>query len=145
MIIDNNNDASSKTRNPWRLCLVNQVEEVKLVLCLIPIGFSCLMFNVVQVQLHTYFIKQGSTMLRSIRPHFQLPPASLQAFTGINLNHSPTLRENFRLERQKIHQTPIEHYCAAKDRSRPISLHNQHGCGPCGSSGRSQKGQHCQR
>jgi len=83
MIVDNNNDASSKTRNPWRLCSVNQVEEVKLVLCLIPIGFSCLMFNVVQAQLHTYFIKQGSTMLRSIGPHFQLPPASLQAFTCI--------------------------------------------------------------
>lgn len=83
MIIDNNNDASSKTRNPWRLCSVNQVEEVKLVLSLIPIWFSCLMFNVVQTQLHTYFIKQGSTMLRSIGPHFQLPPASLQALTGI--------------------------------------------------------------
>ncbi|KAE8038393.1 hypothetical protein FH972_010912 [Carpinus fangiana] len=83
MIIDNNNDASSKTRNPWRLCSLNQVEEVKLVLRLIPIWFSCLMFNVVQAQLHTYFIKQGSTMIRSIGPHFQLPSASLQAFTGI--------------------------------------------------------------
>ncbi|XP_059440472.1 protein NRT1/ PTR FAMILY 5.4-like [Corylus avellana] len=82
MIIDNNNDASSKTRNPWRLCSLNQVEEVKLVLRLIPIWFSCLMFNVVQAQLHTYFIKQGSTMIRSIGPHFQLPSASVQALTG---------------------------------------------------------------
>ncbi|WRX12498.1 Proton-dependent oligopeptide transporter family - like 5, partial [Theobroma cacao] len=36
MIIDNVDDMSM-TRNPWRLCSLNQVEEVKLVLCLIPI------------------------------------------------------------------------------------------------------------
>jgi peptide/histidine transporter 3/4 len=36
-----------------------------------------------QAQLHTYFIKQGITMLQSIGPHFQLPPASLQALTDI--------------------------------------------------------------
>ncbi|KAF5445989.1 hypothetical protein F2P56_031655 [Juglans regia] len=84
MIIDDI-DASNKTRNPWRLCSLNQVEEVKLVLRLIPIWFSCIIFNVVQTQLHTYFIKQGSTMVRSIGSHFLLPPASLQGLTGITI------------------------------------------------------------
>ncbi|KAB1201215.1 Protein NRT1/ PTR FAMILY 5.4 [Morella rubra] len=78
-------DASSKTRNPWRLCSLNEVEEVKLVLSLVPIWFSCIMLNVVQTQLHTYFIKQGSTMIRSIGSHFQVPPASLQGLTGITI------------------------------------------------------------
>ncbi|MED6181891.1 hypothetical protein PIB30_023560 [Stylosanthes scabra] len=82
MIIDEV-DASSKTRNPWRLCSVTQVEEVKLVLRLIPIWLSCLMFCVVQAQVHTYFTKQGSTLVRSIGPHFQIPPASLQGLVGI--------------------------------------------------------------
>ncbi|KAF3434283.1 hypothetical protein FNV43_RR25386 [Rhamnella rubrinervis] len=80
-IIDNH-DASTETRNPWRLCSQNQVEEVKLVLRLIPIWLSCLMFNVVQAQLHTYFIKQSSTMVRNLGPHFVLPPAILQGFVG---------------------------------------------------------------
>ncbi|BFG20442.1 hypothetical protein CerSpe_067160 [Prunus speciosa] len=84
MIIDSL-DASSKTRNPWRLCSINQVEEVKLVLRLIPIWLSCLMFNVVQSQLHTYYTKQGSKMNRSMGPHFQLPPASLKVFVGITI------------------------------------------------------------
>uniref|UniRef100_A0A2N9I396 Major facilitator superfamily (MFS) profile domain-containing protein n=1 Tax=Fagus sylvatica TaxID=28930 RepID=A0A2N9I396_FAGSY len=84
MIIDNI-DASSKTRNPWRLCSLNQVEEVKLVLRLIPIWFSCIMFNVVQAQLHTFYTKQGSTMIRSIGSRFHLPPASLQALVGITI------------------------------------------------------------
>ncbi|XP_065625375.1 protein NRT1/ PTR FAMILY 5.4-like [Quercus suber] len=83
MIIDNI-DISSKTRNPWRLCSLNQVEEVKLVLRLIPIWFSCIMFTVVQAQLHTFYIKQGSTMIRSIG-HFHIPPGSLQALVGITI------------------------------------------------------------
>ncbi|KAJ7982344.1 protein NRT1/ PTR FAMILY 5.4-like [Quillaja saponaria] len=78
-------DASKDTRNPWRLCSLNQVEEVKLVLRLIPIWLSCLMFNVIQTQLHTFFTKQGSTMIRSVGPHFQFPPASLQGLVGITI------------------------------------------------------------
>ncbi|XP_021627583.2 protein NRT1/ PTR FAMILY 5.4 [Manihot esculenta] len=84
MIIDNM-DASSNTRNPWRLCTLNQVEEVKLVLRLIPIWLSCLMFTAVVVQTHTFFTKQGSTMIRSIGPNFQFPPASLQSLIGITI------------------------------------------------------------
>ncbi|KAM1229579.1 hypothetical protein EV1_039472 [Malus domestica] len=82
MIIDNL-DASSNVRNPWRLCSLKQVEEVKLVLRLIPIWLSCLMFSAVQSQLHTYYTKQGSTMIRSIGPHFLLPPASLGSLVGV--------------------------------------------------------------
>lgn len=81
MIIDER-DASSKTIDPWRLCTVTQVEEVKLVLRLIPIWTSCVMFNVVQSQLGTFFTKQGSTLNRSIGPHFKIPPASIQGLVG---------------------------------------------------------------
>ncbi|XP_027355546.1 protein NRT1/ PTR FAMILY 5.4 [Abrus precatorius] len=78
-------DAKSKKRDPWRLCSVTQVEETKLVLRLIPIWLSCLMFTVVQAQVHTYFIKQGATMIRSIGPNFQIPPASLQGLVGLTI------------------------------------------------------------
>ncbi|KAM7268348.1 hypothetical protein ACFE04_010514 [Oxalis oulophora] len=78
-------DASSKTRNPWRLCSVNQVEKAKLVLRLIPVWLGCLMFAVVLAQLSTFFTKQGSTMVRSIGPHFKIPPAALQSLTGFTI------------------------------------------------------------
>ncbi|KAL5570183.1 hypothetical protein UlMin_026758 [Ulmus minor] len=84
MIIDSY-DASRDTRNPWRLCSLKEVEEVKLVFRLIPIWLSCLMFHVVLAQLHTFFTKQGSTMIRSMGPHFQLPPASLQGLVGFTI------------------------------------------------------------
>ncbi|KAK6119214.1 hypothetical protein DH2020_047029 [Rehmannia glutinosa] len=92
MIIDDK-DASSDKRNPWRLCSVNQVEETKLVLQLIPIWFSCLMFAVVIAQLGTYFTKQGTTMNRSITPSFQIPAASFQVFTGLTILTSVLLYE----------------------------------------------------
>lgn len=64
---------------------MTQVEEVKQVLRLIPIWFSCLMFFVIQAQLHTFVVKQASTMVRSIGPHFQVPPASLQGAIGLTI------------------------------------------------------------
>ncbi|KAJ9128848.1 hypothetical protein P3X46_034416 [Hevea brasiliensis] len=84
MIIDNI-DASSNARNPWRLCTLNQVEEVKLVFRLIPIWLSCLMFTAIIVQTNTFFTKQGSTMIRSIGSNFQFPPASLQSLIGVTI------------------------------------------------------------
>ncbi|XP_038892997.1 protein NRT1/ PTR FAMILY 5.4 [Benincasa hispida] len=78
-------DEARKKRNPWRLSTVREVEEVKLVVRLIPVWVSCLMFAVVQAQMHTFFTKQGSTMLRSVGPHFQLPPASLQGVVGLTI------------------------------------------------------------
>jgi peptide/histidine transporter 3/4 len=84
MIIDKL-DVMKTIQNPWRLCSLNQVEEVKLVLRLLPIWLSCLMFPIIMSQIHTYFTKQGSTMHRSIAPNFILPPASLQALVGLTI------------------------------------------------------------
>ncbi|KAF6163267.1 hypothetical protein GIB67_025131 [Kingdonia uniflora] len=75
-------DASSVTKNNWRLCSTTQVEEAKLVLRLVPIWLSCLMYAVVFAQVSTFFTKQGSTMDRKITHDFHVPAASLQVVTG---------------------------------------------------------------
>lgn len=82
MIIDDI-DSSSKCRNPWRLCSQNQVEQVKMVISLIPVWISCIMFFAVQEQIHTFMTKQGGTVNRSIGPHFLIPPAALQSLVGV--------------------------------------------------------------
>ncbi|XP_050877847.1 protein NRT1/ PTR FAMILY 5.4 [Lathyrus oleraceus] len=82
MIIDEQ-DTSRKDINPWRLCSMTQVEEVKLVIRLIPIWLTCLMFTVVQSQLGTFFVKQTSTLDRSTVQHFLIPPSALQGLVGI--------------------------------------------------------------
>ncbi|KAM1157860.1 hypothetical protein TB2_027977 [Malus domestica] len=84
MIVDDH-DASCMTRNPWRLCSQNQVEQVKLILRLIPVWMCCLMFAVVQSFFQTTFTKQGSTMVRSIGSNFVHPEASLQIFVSLTV------------------------------------------------------------
>lgn len=69
----------------WRLCTVTQVEEVKLVLRLLPIWVACLMYGVVFAQSPTFFTKQGSTMDRKIGDNFEIPAASLQSFISLSI------------------------------------------------------------
>ena len=110
MIIDNI-DASSKTRNHWRLCSLNQVEEVKLVLRLITIWFSCIMFTFVQAQLHTYYTIQGSTMINRTLTYSPRITSSLCRHHSLIrryilwLNFCPNSQKN-----EKIYRTPIRHY-----------------------------------
>ncbi|XP_010276618.1 PREDICTED: protein NRT1/ PTR FAMILY 5.4-like [Nelumbo nucifera] len=84
-------DMSSTSRNKWRLCTVTQVEEVKLLLRLVPIWFSCLMYTVVFAQLSTFYTKQGSTMDRRIGSNFHVPAASLQMSTTLVVIFSVTI------------------------------------------------------
>ncbi|XP_031111070.1 protein NRT1/ PTR FAMILY 5.4 [Ipomoea triloba] len=82
-IIDDT-DVSSEKRNPWRLCSVSQVEEVKLLLRLIPIWLSCLTFAAVIAQHGTFFTKQAATLDRSLGS-FHFPPASFQVVTSTTI------------------------------------------------------------
>ncbi|KAI3964231.1 hypothetical protein MKW92_011265 [Papaver armeniacum] len=78
-------DTSSDTKNDWRLCSVTQVEEAKLLIRLVPVWLSCLSFAVVDAQEDTYFIKQGSTMDRTVVHNFRIPSASLQVITSLTI------------------------------------------------------------
>ena len=65
------------------VCTVNEVEEAKAALRLVPIWATTLGYGIVFAQTTTFFTKQGSTMDRKIFPGFDIPAASLQAFGGL--------------------------------------------------------------
>ncbi|KAH7439762.1 hypothetical protein KP509_04G075000 [Ceratopteris richardii] len=67
--------------NPWRVCTVTQVEEVKCLLRVAPVFVAGVLFNTIIAQLTTLFIAQGATMDGHIGKHFNMPPGSMQAFT----------------------------------------------------------------
>ncbi|KAF5817385.1 putative proton-dependent oligopeptide transporter family, MFS transporter superfamily [Helianthus annuus] len=67
------------------VCSVDDVEEAKAILRLIPIWVSCLGYGIVFAQTSTFFTKQGSTMDRLIGSSFEIPPATLQSFTGLSI------------------------------------------------------------
>ncbi|KAI3449112.1 hypothetical protein Pfo_005777 [Paulownia fortunei] len=75
--------SKGQTPNPWHLCTVTQVEEVKCVLRLLPVWFCTIVASVVFVQGLSLFVEQGAAMNTQVS-NFHIPPASLAAFAIIS-------------------------------------------------------------
>ncbi|XP_031501935.1 protein NRT1/ PTR FAMILY 5.2-like [Nymphaea colorata] len=69
----------------WTLCTVTQVEETKQMIKMFTIFLASFIPNTITAQGHTLFIKQGTTLDRSLGPHFKIPPASLTSFVNISM------------------------------------------------------------
>ncbi|KAJ6801098.1 protein NRT1/ PTR FAMILY 7.3-like [Iris pallida] len=82
-LIDHNDEvelqAQPSLRDPWRLCTVTQVEELKCLLRLLPIWLCTILYSVVFTQMASLFVEQGSVMRTSVAS-FHVPPASMSAF-----------------------------------------------------------------
>ncbi|KAL5862462.1 hypothetical protein ACOSQ4_003758 [Xanthoceras sorbifolium] len=65
--------------NPWRLCTVTQVEEVKCILRLLPIWLCTILYSVVFTQMASLFVEQGAAMKTNIS-NFHIPAASMSSF-----------------------------------------------------------------
>lgn len=65
--------------NPWRICPVSQVEEVKCILRLLPIWLCTIIYSVVFTQMASLFVEQGDSMRTTIS-NFRIPPASMSSF-----------------------------------------------------------------
>ncbi|KAK1440402.1 hypothetical protein QVD17_06229 [Tagetes erecta] len=76
---------NAKEINPWRLCTVTQVEQVKILISVIPIFACTIVFNTILAQLQTFSVSQGSVMNNEITKSFHIPPASMQAIPYIML------------------------------------------------------------
>ncbi|KAL3739936.1 hypothetical protein ACJRO7_021244 [Eucalyptus globulus] len=68
----------------WKLCSVTQVEETKQMLRMIPILTATFVPSCMIAQVNTLFVKQGTTLDRSIGS-FKIPPASLAGFMTISM------------------------------------------------------------
>ncbi|KAL2250466.1 UNVERIFIED_CONTAM: Protein NRT1/ PTR FAMILY 5.7 [Sesamum indicum] len=89
-IIEDGQDSAEK-QNPWRLATVTKVEEMKLVVNMIPIWLTTLPFGICVAQASTFFIKQGTTLDRKITRDFMIPPASIYALAAIGMIISVTI------------------------------------------------------
>ncbi|XP_062172550.1 protein NRT1/ PTR FAMILY 8.3-like [Alnus glutinosa] len=70
--------------NPWRLCTVTQVEELKILIRMFPIWATGIVFSAVYAQMSTLFVEQGMVMDTSVGS-FKIPPASLSSFDVISV------------------------------------------------------------
>ncbi|GAV68339.1 PTR2 domain-containing protein [Cephalotus follicularis] len=71
--------AGSLSPNPWKLCSVTRVEEVKMMVRLLPIWATTIIFWTAYAQMITFSVEQATTMERSIGD-FQIPAGSLTVF-----------------------------------------------------------------
>ncbi|XP_031252656.1 protein NRT1/ PTR FAMILY 6.2 [Pistacia vera] len=70
---------TNSTPNPWKLCSVTKVEEVKMVARLLPIWATTITFWTIFAQMITFSVEQATTMERSFG-NFQIPAGSLTVF-----------------------------------------------------------------
>ncbi|OMO90130.1 Proton-dependent oligopeptide transporter family [Corchorus olitorius] len=66
-------------RNPWRLCTITQVEEVKCILRLLPIWLCTILYSVVFTQMASLFVEQGAAMKTTVS-NFHIPAAGMSSF-----------------------------------------------------------------
>lgn len=65
--------------NPWRLCSVTKIEEVKMMARLIPVWATTIIFWTNYAQMITFSVEQAGTMKRSLGS-FEIPAGSLTVF-----------------------------------------------------------------
>ncbi|XVE76511.1 hypothetical protein DITRI_Ditri12bG0179600 [Diplodiscus trichospermus] len=83
--VETQDDYVKGSLNPWRLCTVTQVEELKSIIRLLPVWASGIVFATVYSQMSTMFVLQGNTMDQSMGPHFEIPSASLSLFDTLSV------------------------------------------------------------
>ncbi|KAI9107362.1 hypothetical protein K1719_021750 [Acacia pycnantha] len=81
---DGSNNNNTK-ESPWRLCTIEQVQQVKALLSVLPIFACTIVFNTILAQLQTFSVQQGSSMDTHLTSSFHIPPASLQSIPYILL------------------------------------------------------------
>ncbi|XP_057952591.1 protein NRT1/ PTR FAMILY 2.8 [Malania oleifera] len=79
-------DPQGKPEDGWRLCSVQQVEQLKCFLGIVPVWLSGIACFIVMDQQNTYGILQAIQMNKSIGPHFSIPPAWMNLTSMIALS-----------------------------------------------------------
>ncbi|KAI3931615.1 hypothetical protein MKW92_011217 [Papaver armeniacum] len=93
-MITTSTSGKSDPPNPWQLCTVTQVEEVKCVLRLIPIWLCTIFYSVVFIQMISLFVEQGAAMNTKLNT-FRVPPASMTVFDIISISTFIILYDKF--------------------------------------------------
>ncbi|GFY82316.1 peptide transporter 1 [Actinidia rufa] len=83
--VETQSDGIKGSIDPWRLCTVTQVEELKSIIRLLPILATGIIFTTVYSQMGTLFVLQGNTMDLHMGSNFEIPSASLSLFDTVSV------------------------------------------------------------
>ncbi|XP_057949187.1 protein NRT1/ PTR FAMILY 2.13 [Malania oleifera] len=85
VVLDGELNPDGSRANPWRLCTVQQVEEFKCIIRIIPIWAAGIISFTAIVQQSTFTISQALKMDRHLGPKFQIPPGSLGVISMLTI------------------------------------------------------------
>ncbi|XP_076938899.1 protein NRT1/ PTR FAMILY 2.13-like [Bidens hawaiensis] len=85
IIVDGEVNADGSRVNPWNLASIQQVEEVKCLIKVIPILLSGVLCFVTLIQQGTFTVSQALKMDRHLGPHFQIPAGSIGVISMITI------------------------------------------------------------
>ncbi|GAU32836.1 hypothetical protein TSUD_209040 [Trifolium subterraneum] len=72
--------------DPWSLCSIQQVEELKCLIRVLPIWFSAILYHLVIVQQHTLLVFQALQSNRRVgNTNFKIPAASYTVFLMLSM------------------------------------------------------------
>ncbi|XP_060187661.1 protein NRT1/ PTR FAMILY 6.4-like [Lycium barbarum] len=105
-ILDDYAAENENRKNPWIVSTVTEVEEVKMVLKLIPIWSTSILFWTVYSQMNTFTIEQATAMNRNVG-NFAIPAGSFSVvlFISILLFTSMNERVTVRIARKITHKS----------------------------------------
>lgn len=84
--VETQSDHIKGPTDPWRLCTVTQVEELKSIIRLLPVWATGIIFSTVYGQMGNLFVLQGSFMdIHVGNSSFKIPPASLNIFDTLSV------------------------------------------------------------
>ncbi|KAG8080990.1 hypothetical protein GUJ93_ZPchr0007g5755 [Zizania palustris] len=73
-------------KNPWRLCSLQQVEETKCILRILPVWVTCIVYYIPFAQTNTYIVLQATQSDRRLGGRgFEVPPGSFTVFPMLAL------------------------------------------------------------
>ncbi|MED6155611.1 hypothetical protein PIB30_006784 [Stylosanthes scabra] len=85
LIDENEMNMDESKRDPWRLCSIQQVEELKCLLKMIPIWLSTIIIFLPVVQQSIFPVSQALKMDRNLAHNFQMHPASVSVITMLTI------------------------------------------------------------
>ncbi|KAL8111929.1 protein NRT1/ PTR FAMILY 2.13-like [Apium graveolens] len=85
MILEGEVQPDGSKTNPWQLCSIQQIEEVKCLIKVIPIWASGIITFLAMAQQTTFTVNQALKMDRHLGPNFQIPAGTLSVISMITL------------------------------------------------------------
>ncbi|KAL1808300.1 hypothetical protein ACET3Z_025290 [Daucus carota] len=85
VILDGEVKPDGSKVNPWTLCSIQQIEEVKCLINVIPVWASGIICFLAMTQQGTFTVSQALKMDRQLNPHFKIPAGSLAVISMITI------------------------------------------------------------